>query len=92
MSTATTAATTTNRAAMAEPVVDVLARAREVNLRIGALLVELLNDDTEQPARLRELGQHLGSLSAECLARAAELDGRCLDPPQRVVIDAREEP
>ena len=51
----------------------------------------MLNDNSvETPQRLREIGQHLGSLSAECLARAAELDGRCVEPPGRVVIDARD--
>lgn len=77
---------------MAEPVVDVLTRVQQVNLRIGARLVELLNHDdpSSQAASLRELGQHLGTLSAECLARVAEADGRCVEPPGRVVIDARD--
>lgn len=42
----------------------------------------------KQAAQLRQLGRYLGSLSAELLARAAELDGRVGDPPGRVVIDA----
>ena len=76
---------------MTEPAVDVLARVQQANQNIGVLLVELLNDNsTETAQRLREIGQHLGSLSAECLARAAELDGRCVEVPERVVIDAHD--
>ena len=77
---------------MSEPVADVLYRVQQANQRIGAVLVELLNqpDLGAQSARLRELGRHLGTLSAECLARAAEADGRALDTPSRVIIDASE--
>lgn len=48
---------------------------QKVNLRIGGLLVELLNHDdpASQEAQLRELAQHLGSLSAVCLDRANSL-------------------
>ena len=75
---------------MAEPVVDVLCRVQQVNQRIGPLVIELLNDDTDQAARLRELGRLLGSLSAQCFARAAEVDGHYVEPPDRVVIDVGE--
>ena len=76
---------------MTEPVVDVLTRMQQANQNIGVLLVELLNDNSgDQAQRLREIGQHLGSLSAECLARAAELDGRAVEPPTRVVINAHD--
>lgn len=77
---------------MAEPVIDVLRRVQLANRNIGAVLVELLNhpDPATQSAHLRELGQHLGAMSAECLARAAETDGRALDTPHRVIIDAAE--
>lgn len=66
-----------------------LARVQQANQRLGGLLIELLNldDEAEQAGRLREAAQHLGSLSAECFARAAEIDGRCLEAPARVVID-----
>ena len=75
---------------MSEPVADVLYRVQQANRRIGEVLVELLNhpDPAAQSVRLRELGRHLGTLSAECLARAAEADGRVLDAPSRVIIDA----
>src|SRR5699024_12522684 len=70
-------------------VADVLARVADTNKHIGVLVVELLNGDhPETASRLRELGQYLGALSAECLGTAAELDGRCPDPPERVIIDA----
>lgn len=77
---------------MKHPVVNVLARVQKVNLRIGGLLVELLNHDdpASQAAPLRELGQYLASLSAECLARAAQADGHYAEPPTRVAIDARD--
>ena len=88
--TAWTAATR-RRAMMTEPVVDVLTRMQQANQNIGVLLVELLNDNSgDQAQRLREIGQHLGSLSAECLARAAELDGRAVEPPTRVVINVHD--
>lgn len=76
---------------MTESVVDVLARVQQANQNIGVLLVELLNhpDPASQAQRVRELGQHLGALSAECLGRAAEMDGRAVEPPEHVVIDAR---
>lgn len=74
-----------------QQVSDVLTRAAQMNRQIGPLLIELLNtpEVPEQTEQLRELGQHLGSLSAEVLARAAELDGRLVEAPGRVVIDAR---
>lgn len=77
---------------MSRPVSDVLASVADVNQRIGPLLVELLNTERggAQAENLRELGRHLGSLSAECLARAAEVDGRCVEAPSRIVIDARD--
>ncbi|MBB3053041.1 hypothetical protein FHS23_004084 [Prauserella isguenensis] len=76
---------------MTEPVADVLARVADINGRIGPLLVELLNhpDRDGRADQLRELGQHLGALSAEVLTRAAELDGRIVEPPQRVIIDVQ---
>lgn len=76
---------------MTEPVTDMLTRVQAANQRIGGVLLELLNrpEGTEQAAQLRKLGQHLGTLSAECLARAAEVDGRCIEPPARVIIDAQ---
>lgn len=75
---------------MTEPVGAVLGRVAEINRQLPPLLMDLLNEaDPEQQAQqLRQLGQHLGSLSAECLARAAELDGRIIEA-QRVIIDAR---
>lgn len=79
---------------MTESVADVLYRVQQANRHIGAVLLELLNDTDPdiRPAKLRELGRHLGGLSAECLARAAERDGRCLEPCDRVIIDASGEP
>jgi hypothetical protein len=68
---------------------ELLARAARVNTRFGAVVVELFEhqDGGELPAAgVRELGQHLAELSAELLARAAELDGRTID---RVIIDAQ---
>lgn len=78
---------------MADSVADVLGRVAALTGRIGPLLVELLNDpDTAAQAdQLRELGQHVGSLSAELLAHAAELDGRLVGPPERVIVDAHDE-
>lgn len=74
---------------MSEPVADVLARVADTNRHIGVLVVELLNGDHgDEAAQLRDVGQHLGALSAECLGRAAELDGRCIERPERVIIDA----
>lgn len=75
---------------MSESVADVLARVQDANQRVGAVLLELLNhpDPAVRSARLQELGRHLGSLSAECLASAAEADGRSVDAPRRVIIDA----
>lgn len=80
--------------AMTEPVADVLHRVQQANQHIGGLLLELLNhpDPDTQTVRLRELGRYLGSLSAECLARAAELDGRCGEPCDHVIIDATGDP
>lgn len=62
---------------MSRQVSDVLANITAVNQRIGPLLLKLLNEpDTQaQAAKLRQLSQHLGTLSAECLARAADIDG-----------------
>lgn len=53
---------------VAEPVADVLARVAEINGRIGPSVVELLNnaDAFEQAGQLRQLGQYVGSLSANC--------------------------
>lgn len=79
---------------MTEPVADVLYRVQQANRHLGGLLLELLNDpdpDT-QTAQLRDLGRYLGSLSAECPARAAELDGRCGEPCDHVIIDATGDP
>ena len=75
---------------MAEPVGDVLTRVADLTHRIGPLLVELLNhpDTVEQAEQLRQLGAHVGSLSAELLSRAAELDGRVVEPPERIIIEA----
>src|SRR5699024_1893677 len=60
---------------------------------IGGRLLELLThpDPDTQTAQLRGLGRHPGSLSAECLAGATELDGRCSEPYEQVIIDARED-
>lgn len=70
---------------MAESITDVLIRVADANRNIGVLLVELLNaNHPGQAGELREIGQHLGALSAECLGRAAELDGRRDQPPERV--------
>lgn len=79
---------------MAEPVADVLTRVAELTRQIGPLLVELLNhpDSGEQAEQLRQLGGHVGALSAVLLARSAELDGRVVEPPERIIIDARDEP
>jgi len=76
-----------------DSVADVLGNVAHVNHHIGALLVDVLNqqDETQQAAQLRELGRQVGELSAELLARAAEADGRCVDTPSAVVIDARPE-
>ena len=79
---------------MAEPVADVLTRVADMTGRIGPLLVELLNhsDAVKQAEHLRQVGQHLGTLSTELLARAAEVEGRVVEAPERVIIDARDEP
>lgn len=78
---------------MSEPVSDVLTRVAGVNQQIGALLVELLNTEPgpEQARHLREMAQHLGSLSAELFARSAEVDGTAIAGVDRVIIDARAE-
>ena len=77
---------------MSEPVADVLTRVAGVNQWIGPLLVELLNtaQGPEQAVRLREVAQHLGSLSAELFARAAEVDGSAAERVERVIIEARD--
>lgn len=74
-----------------DTVADVLGNVAYINSHIGPLLVELLNqpDDASQAEQLRALGRHVGELSAEILAHAATLDGRCVDGPSAVVIDAR---
>lgn len=76
---------------MNEPVADVLTRVAQTTQRIGPLLLELLNepDTTVQNTRLREAGRHLGELSAECLARAAEAESGRNVQVERVVIDAQ---
>lgn len=69
-----------------------LAYAAEVNRSFGAAVVQLLSeqDGGQLPAaRLHAIGTQLGELSAAFLARAAELDGRVPDTPERVVIDGR---
>lgn len=86
-----TGATVLNEDRVDESVADVLVRVADVNRNIGLLLVELLNEaPLHTSTKLREIGRHLGSLSAECLGRAAELDGGTIAAPARVVIDARD--
>jgi hypothetical protein len=63
-----------------------------MNVHLGEVVVEMMTrqDGGELPADgVRELGQRLGTMSADLLARAAELDGRMIETPARVVIDAR---
>lgn len=77
-----------------ESVADVLYRVQQVNQHIGSVLLQLLNDPdpARQAAWLRDLGKQFGTLSAECLSQAAQRDGRCGDPPQRIIIDASDRP
>lgn len=73
---------------------DLLARAARVNNRLGTAVSDLMSkqDSGELPAaELRAIGASLGELAAEFLARASELDGRRIDTPNRVIIDARSE-
>jgi hypothetical protein len=65
-----------------------LARVAKVNRHLGQVVVELMTnqDGGELPAAgVRDLGQHLGQLNVDLLARAADLDGRTIG---RVIIDA----
>jgi hypothetical protein len=67
---------------------ELLARIAQVNRHLGAVVVELMSgqDGGELPADgVRDLGRHLGRLSVDLFARAAELDGRTIG---RVIIDA----
>jgi|GEM_PF-2529219 len=77
-----------------ESVADVLYRVQQMNQHIGNVLAQLRNDPdpARQAAWLQHLGQQFGTLSAECLSQAAQRDGRCDEPPQRIIIDARDPP
>lgn len=73
-----------------ESVADVLTRVAHTTQRLGPVLLELLNepDQTKRNTRLREASRHLGELSAECLAQAADADQPDNTPVRRAVIDA----
>ncbi|MEU6646383.1 hypothetical protein ABZ863_28085 [Saccharomonospora sp. NPDC046836] len=63
---------------------ELLARAAAVNTKFGVVVSELMlsQDGGElRAARLRQIGQALGALSTDFLARAAELDGCVIDTP-----------
>jgi hypothetical protein len=71
---------------------ELLARLARVNGTVGQATIAMLQDmpSGDLPAaQLRALGTHLAELSADLLARAAEIDGRLVETPRRVVIDAR---
>lgn len=77
---------------MTDSGIDALGRVAHATEKLGALLLELRDepDVALRAARLREAGRHLGSLSAECLARAAEEGAaKRAGPVERVMIDAR---
>lgn len=80
---------------MTESVTDALSRVANTTEQLGPLLRELRGepDVAVRAARLREAGRHLGELSAECLARAAEAGStKRPGPVDRVLIDARTQP
>jgi hypothetical protein len=69
-----------------------LARVARANDTAGQVVLAILGDydrPDPEPARMRALGRELAELGADLLARAAELDGRVIEPPTRVLIDAR---
>lgn len=71
---------------------ELLTRAAEVNRGLGAVVADLMahQDDGQLPAeRMRALGRAVCWLGADFLARAAELDGRVVDPVPRYLIDPR---
>lgn len=70
---------------------DLMVRVTKSNRHLGEAMLEAMNarNNETQAVGLREIGRHLGELSADLLARAAELDGRTLEYPERVIIDAR---
>jgi hypothetical protein len=69
---------------------ELLARASRTSDAIGQTVVGILGEHSRpDPARLRALGKNMATVSADLLARAAELDGRTHTPPARVLIDAR---
>jgi hypothetical protein len=62
-----------------------LAGLARVNTEIGRVTVELLTlqpDDANYAAGLRSLGRDLVRIGSQLAARAAELDGRVLDPAE----------
>jgi hypothetical protein len=66
---------------------ELLARVARVNQHLGAVVIDLMTrqDGGElPPGEVRDLGQHLAELSADLLARAAELEGRTIG---HVIID-----
>lgn len=70
---------------------ELLARLGQVNSHLGEAVVALVQDQDggELPAEgVRVLAELLGSMSAALYARAAELTGRVVEPPARVIIDA----
>lgn len=71
---------------------ELLVRLGHVSGTIAAATTSMLGEmpDGYLPAdKLQAIGKHLAEVSADTLARAAELDGRMLEYPERVIIDAR---
>jgi SAM-dependent MidA family methyltransferase len=67
---------------------DLMMRATKANRHLGEALLEALNAPTEdlRAVGVREIGRHLGELSADLLAYAERLEGGTVDA---VIIDAR---
>lgn len=68
---------------------DLMARAAKANRHLGEAMLEALNAPTDElrAVGLREVGRHLGELSADLLAYAEKLEG---NPVDVVIIDARQ--
>lgn len=71
---------------------ELLARLMTMNQHLGEVVHRLMQgqDDGRLPATsVRDLAELLGGMSAQLYTRAAELEGRAVRTPPRVIIDAR---